>query len=646
MPPRFSVAKTRLWWGEHKPKNEKWWWVWFPAVPIVGMLRPWEWANAYPPTGDWVGHLSTLNMPMFHAFVVDWWGGHPMWYFYFPFPFWLFELGGEGPLVVKAVAMLPVVFLPPAVWLLARTHQRTRGESVLWACFTSAYVLSPISHREGGYLLSALVGEFAYSWSLLAVVLYLAASRSGRNKTAAAMLTIAALSHPIPAAVAGLISIRRWKTWLPAVALTAWWWVPALLRVQWANSRHQTPIEWPWENHGGDWWLWILAAVALVGMYRAVRVVPPKNWAPFWFGWWPFLFFLAQGQTGLRLPLWNGRVRPLFILVMFWLVASAMWWLITALFKHNRDEWAAIVGIVLIIALVFHPAGWRNHSLRMWQLNNDTGHTLSNWENMPQILKQLGELERSIVAVEYHRQMPYNRLSWDIPRLTDQRFGGGIYLESASSAPFWLITITQLSKKNIANIWGHSNQYPAHISETNPEKGIAKARDLGARWLILTRTTARTYPKGLIDPIWEGNELGLYDTGATALHKIATPPPNGLQGHELWEWWNTNAGAWAKPASNNVTITDREIVFETGTAHITYLIAVSCFPGWELQTPGQTGCSPTNQLTVTPTTTGTVQLTWSQPPTEKLGWAITILSLIGWGAHYSFRRSPAPKNEP
>ena len=607
------------------------WTVVAPAATVlilVAFLRPWAWAGEYPLTGDWVGHLSAFGFAPFHGFTTDWWGGHPLWYFYFPFPFWLGQLAGGGPAVVKTLGMLPVVGLPPAVWWLARCHRRPRGEAALWAFSTAAYLVTPFSHREGGFMLSALVGEFNYSWGLLLSVLCLAAAARGASRAGGLLLAAGMLSHPIPAAVAGLVLVRRWRLWVPAAGLTVWWWLPALGRADWVNSRHQTPLPWPWVSHGGGWWLWALAACGLAGVLVWVR--RDRLLGPFaWFGLWPLAYFLWQGTSGVELPLWNGRLRPLFILVMFWAAASAMWWAVGRI-PRRREEWATLAGLLLLLFCLFQPGSWRTNTLKAWQLENDLTTMRATWEDMPAILQRLETLPRSIVAVEYIPRLSDNRVGWELPRV-GQRSAGGVYYESARSARHWQVAITQLSRQSMIDVWGHAEQYPPTVNMFDPQRGVEKVRALGARWLIGTLDTISEFPPGLITPVWEGTWLGLYDTEATPISRLTGSPPEAV-GHQWWEWWNENSLTWVEPASDvPVSITGDRIVFTPPGRGGTWLLSVSCFPGWQITTGGTVDCAPTDQLMVTPAGYGPVELVWETGGLERAGWVATVFGVsIAW----------------
>lgn len=182
--------------------------------------KPWTWRpgalfrNTTATGGDMGAHVWTPDFLRQHVLSTfnatgwskDWFAGFPVLHFYFPLPSWAIVAVGAviAPnIAFKLVSVAGLLSLPFAVMLLARSAQVGRLYRYLFAMAAIVFVLDPGYSILGGNALSTLAGEFSFSISLSACVVYLAmlirVQRTGRGRlSAVAALTVTGLSHLLP----------------------------------------------------------------------------------------------------------------------------------------------------------------------------------------------------------------------------------------------------------------------------------------------------------------------------------------------------------------------------------------------------------------------------------------------------------------
>ncbi len=200
-----GIASTGYGWPSWKP------WTWRPG-PLF--------RNTTATGGDMGAHVWTPDFLRTHVastfsatgWSKDWFGGFPVLHFYFPAPSWLIVALGTvmAPNVAfKLVSVAGLLSLPFAAMLLARWAQVAQVYRYLFAFAALVFVLDPGYSILGGNALSTQAGEFSFSISLSACVLYLALLvrvwRTGRGRLlAVAALTLTGLSHLLPTLFAGM----------------------------------------------------------------------------------------------------------------------------------------------------------------------------------------------------------------------------------------------------------------------------------------------------------------------------------------------------------------------------------------------------------------------------------------------------------
>ncbi len=307
-------------------------------------------AHIYP-----VAYLRDVLLPAGRVtgWSHDWFGGFPIYYFYFPLPALLIVvLGAVVPFgaAFKLVAAAGPVLLPPSVWFAARQMRFPPAAAALAAVAAGLFaVTAPPYDRDlfGGTVGSAALGEFSYGWGMAFAFAYLGCVTrtvrgvrdrrpgSGRGVALAAVLLAAtALSHIICVGMAVIGSAaglpaaigRRGRggwwvtpaTWALGFALAAFWALPLLARLSYVG--HRTLSELPWRVLVGDPWFWPVLALGLAGAVLTAKTA----WV------WPLhavTFFPLVAVFGFDGGmLWAGRVLPFWYCGLGVFAAAAVVW--------------------------------------------------------------------------------------------------------------------------------------------------------------------------------------------------------------------------------------------------------------------------------------------------------------------------------
>ncbi len=203
-----GISSAGYGWPSWKP------WTWRPGALFRDTTATGGDMGAHVWTPDFLRNhvLSTFNAT---GWSKDWFAGFPVLHFYFPLPSWaIVAVGALLPpnIAFKLVSVAGLLSLPFAVMLLARAAQVARHYRYLFAMAAIVFVLDPGYSILGGNALSTLAGEFSFSISLSACVVYLAllirVLRTGGGRLSAiAALTVTGLSHLLPTLFAGLSTL-------------------------------------------------------------------------------------------------------------------------------------------------------------------------------------------------------------------------------------------------------------------------------------------------------------------------------------------------------------------------------------------------------------------------------------------------------
>ena len=192
------------------------------------------------------------------SWAPGWWGGFPMFRFYFPLPYAaMAALGGVlgHDAAFKLCSILGVLALPLSLWAAGRIARLPRPGPAALAALALPLALDNTHNMWGANAYSTLAGMIANSWSfaLFAPSLALAVRDARRERVSAlsaAVFAALALSHFFTSLLAGaaiglfalaLCAARRWRAvrtlalegvW--AGVLAAWWLLPLVALNGWS----------------------------------------------------------------------------------------------------------------------------------------------------------------------------------------------------------------------------------------------------------------------------------------------------------------------------------------------------------------------------------------------------------------------------
>ena len=325
----------------------------------------------------------------------SWFGGFPVFYFYFPLPALvtvLLDVFLPYGVAFKLVTILGLLALPAATYLLVRAMNFSRPTSLVAAAAGGSFVFMESFSIYGGNIPSTLAGEFSFSWSFAFALVYLALLikivRDDRKLVAVAGLVLAltALTHLITtlAIILASIPILIWKggvkpvllTWAIGFSIAGFWAVPLLARVGYSADMAWVPLR-DWKNvlPFEIWWLLVPALVGLVwAIRRTPRVVPFVVLAvmPVIYYWLVLLVpeFLPAGFHQIQDKLWNGRFLPFFYFGVFVFAGLAVGHGLRQLGRRLPEQisiwWVrGLIGLLVVVAFLIIPeialggaAGW------------------------------------------------------------------------------------------------------------------------------------------------------------------------------------------------------------------------------------------------------------------------------------------------
>ena len=325
----------------------------------------------------------------------SWFGGFPVFYFYFPLPALitvLLDVILPYGVAFKLVTIVGLLALPAATYFLVRAMNFARPTSLVAAAAGGSFVFMESFSIYGGNIPSTLAGEFSFSWSFALVLVYLGLLikivRDGRKLVALAGLVLAltALTHLITtlAVIFASIPILIWKrgakpvlaTWVIGFSIAGFWAVPLLARVGYSADMAWVPLR-DWKNvlPSELWWLLIPALFGLVlAIRRTPRVVPFVVLVvmPVVYYWLVLLVpeFLPESVHQIQDKLWNGRFLPFFYFGVFVFAGLAVGHglrQLARLLPERASVWwvRGLIGALLLVAFLVIPeislgsaAGW------------------------------------------------------------------------------------------------------------------------------------------------------------------------------------------------------------------------------------------------------------------------------------------------
>jgi hypothetical protein len=456
------------------------------TTPAGGDMGAHVWGPAY---------MRDHLLPRFRltGWAPDWYAGFPAYQFYFPLPSLLIvilDLLLPYGIAFKVVSILGLVSLPVAAWAFATlAGMRFPGPPVL-ALATLPFLFDRGFSIYGGNIASTLAGEFSFSISLsLALVFLGLVARgldTGRNRAlAAVVLTLTGLSHLLPTifAVVGALLLlllrpgRRRVTFLlsifvAAIALVAFWALPFLVRLPYANNMGWEKITEYAKNlfpHNLRWLTVLAVAGTLASMAFRRRVGL-------------FLFGMAMVAAALFVlapegRLWNARVLPFWYLSLYLLAGVAVTEAGLAFSRaFAEDPRKPSRGILQATPLVAAFAVWMFVGLPLgvipdwfpkpattdtsyipsWSRWNYSGYEAKDaypeYKSIIDTMKQVGQ-SNGCGRAHWEYESQQDRFGTPmalmlLPYWTDGCIGSmeGLYFESSATTPYHFLSAGELSK--------------------------------------------------------------------------------------------------------------------------------------------------------------------------------------------------------
>lgn len=324
----------------------------------------------------------------------SWFGGFPVFYFYFPLPALftvLLDVVLPYGVAFKLVTIVGLLALPAATYYLVRSMRFPRPTALVAAGAGGTFVFMESFSIYGGNIPSTLAGEFSFSWSFALALVYLGLLirivRDERRLVplAGLVLALTALTHLITtlAIIVAAIPILLWRkgvkpvvaTWVIGFSIAAFWAVPLLARIGFSADMAWVPLR-DWKNvlPSEVWWLVIPALFGVVwAIRRTPRVVPLVVLAlmPVVYYWLILLIpELLPDLGSWQQKLWNGRFLPFFYFGIFVFAGLAIGQGIRQLTRRLPEKasvwWIrGLIAILTAIAFLIIPeialgttAGW------------------------------------------------------------------------------------------------------------------------------------------------------------------------------------------------------------------------------------------------------------------------------------------------
>lgn len=626
---------------------------------------------AVPVFGDAGGHVVAIRELMeqlgrghVHGWSYNWYGGFPLFYFYFPLPALvaaaLAGIVGLGYAMTLVVVSGPLL-IPLAAAVLVRATSGSRLAAFLAGAGSAYFLLVRSLGISGGSLESALIGEYSYAIAMALSLFYLASvprlmeRRNGRAMVLSALLLAAtALSHVIPTfmAVAGsLVFIRTRKdlaplavSWGVAFLVSGWWSIPFL-----GYAGEMSSLAWQPPTTGAvAAWLFegvpllLLSTLALA--WRDPELLDSRPYRL-------LVLFLGLGMAPLVIPdppIYPARLLPYAFWAGHVLAAVVAWQAVRALRARRfllRSTVALLgLGAVAGVSLLRVPPRWTaGISLKGAEAAVDA----DAWQRLTAELRS-----RSPGAVLNVSRFPdttgRNPMylldlygSRHLRRLTGQRVLGGLWQESSPVALY-----TQLAA---AHLRGDMRSRLSIFEGRTPDAdlGARQARLLGARYVVVAGTpdfVENVSPAGVrplaSDSLWRLYEIegagvaltpgpvlpvadGGFDAAASRWFDRGGEPPLPviLDGASIQD--TDEARVIAGEA--DLELLPGEIRLDGVTRDQPLLLRLSYFPNWTLASPGEGPFrAAPNHILVVPHSDA-VRLVWRYGWIERTGLAASIL---------------------
>ena len=631
--------------------------------------------------GEWLERGQTIGWD--HTFS----NGYPIYQFYFPAPalgWMLLNVFLPAHTAYILVTVLPVPGLLWAVFWLARTFGLGRGHAVLLGC-SAVVAWSTVNFfglRFYG-LPSIMYGIFGHAWAVVAGVCFLAVCNRvltadpGRAVgtwvgLAGLLLGLCLLSHSLIGVMVGVAVVPfGWWVWKRlalvfalAVGLTAWWWFPAVAQHNMSAHRHLAVL--PWDQVFSPAHL-IALPVASLGVWRLFRSTEDRRrlipWGILAVGGLAHRLVISDGDAfhagGRTLTFWHLSV----FVVAVWTVS-----VLTVDLLRRWPPTAYTTGVLLLI--VAYATAFNHASLASGSYDGN----MPRWKNGDQAIADNHDpLPHCAATVGDYRQMrPSTFLDgflggWWSPvdgcrlymlnGLSTRAFGKQhrqTHTTLAESSPthYFVWEVFHATTEQFPDPTRYG--YPPLWSPVDWDRAAGQMMTLGVDFY---RTRA-DHPPPPGDSPW----VHTYDDrwGPVITYRIVAPPSTWetrWDGSPPREWLRRSLHeftTWDGP--DDVTIVVRgsrpdsrhnpdevmtvrpdwsdndRVAFGADRAGLFY-VPVSYHPNWRLETPGdgpwQAG---PNQMVVLVDRPGRIVMRFVSSGWERLGQAVTALTVVVWAA--------------
>ena len=504
-------------------------------------------ANNTPTGGDMGAHIVAIDtfikefMPNFqiNGWSNDWFGGYPLYYFYFPLPaiitFFLNLIFPFG-IAFKIMVVLSIILVVYSIEKLMR--KASNQISIYGATAGLFYVFTESFTIYGGNLASTLAGQFSFGYSLafanLSIFYLLKSNNNFRFPISSIFLALCLLSHLIPFIIYSPIYAFYWLSRKQNfnqkilsisifLALVSRWSTSLIMNLEYTTNMSYTPFSRIEDLIKKDILPIIFILIGLL-ITKHKNLIKNKTLNLFElyliFSSILLYFFVPEGA------LWNGRLVPFFNLGIIFLFFKALEIFIEDIYLYQQglnvltllffggtiyclyifyEKWSAnqsylnvyvpiilliiIFAIInlnnvviqlnmLIVSIIFSTISFLPH----WLNWNFTGYEGKNdWNQIQSLYTKLENLKPGRIMWEPNSDMnkygtPMTLMT--LPYFTKHTSMEGLYFDSSITTPFHFISVSGLAKRPSNPVGGLS------YINNKFDQGVDYLYDLGIDYFI------------------------------------------------------------------------------------------------------------------------------------------------------------------
>ena len=503
--------------------------------------------NNTPTGGDMGAHIVAIDtfikdfMPNFqiNGWSNDWFGGYPLYYFYFPLPaiitFFLNLIFPFG-IAFKIMVVLSIILV---VYSIEKLMRKTSNQiSIYGATAGLFYVFTESFTIYGGNLASTLAGQFSFGYSLafanLSIFYLLKSNNNFRFPISSIFLASCLLSHLIPFIIYSPIYAFYWLSRKQNfnqkilsisifLALVSRWSTSLIMNLEYTTNMSYTPFSRIEDLIKKDILPIIFILIGLL-IIKHKNLIKNKTLNLFElyliFSSILLYFFVPEGA------LWNGRLVPFFNLGIIFLFFKALEIFIEDIYLYQQglnvltvlffggtiyclyifyEKWSAnqsylnvyvpiilliiIFAIInlnnvviqlnmLIVSIIFSTISFLPH----WLNWNFTGYEGKNdWNQIQSLYTKLENLKPGRIMWEPNSDMnkygtPMTLMT--LPYFTKHTSMEGLYFDSSITTPFHFISVSGLAKRPSNPVGGLS------YINNKFDQGVDYLYDLGIDYFI------------------------------------------------------------------------------------------------------------------------------------------------------------------